>query len=173
MPRPKRRNRKGTVAINIRNGMIRLRFTHLSQEYHLSLGLPSSPINLQSARGIAADIEKDIALGTCDRILTMTPLIRTTLEGRSQGQTEGLVFTSPTGRPIDDGNFCTRIWHRLCEKANVPYRRPYNARHSVASHALRQGASMPDVARLLGHTNTRMIAQVYGKSVDRPQLPEF
>ena len=43
------------------------------------------------------------------------------LGGRAQGKDvlEGLVFTSPTGRPIDDHNFSQRIWRRLCE--NLAY----------------------------------------------------
>ena len=110
-----------------------------------------------------------------DRILTLPSNIRTMLEGRAKGKPnpEGLIFTSPTGRPIDDHNFSQRIWRRLCAKAVIPYRRPYNARHSVASHAINQGATLPQVAYILGHSNTRMVSQTYGHMIDRPQLPQF
>lgn len=121
-----------------------------------------------------ARIRKGTKTDTGDRVLNIPSSIRTMLEGRSQGkEVTGLVFISPTGRPIDDHNFSQRIWKRLCETAGVMHRRPYNCRHSVASHAIQQGATLPDVAYLLGHTNTRMVAQVYGKSIDRPNLPEF
>ena len=92
------------------------------------------------------------------------------LEGRAKGKPnpEGLTFTSPTGRPIDDHNFSQRIWKRLCAKAVIPYRRPYNARHSVASHAINQGATLPQVAYILGHGNTRMVSQTYGHNDRSP-----
>ena len=110
-----------------------------------------------------------------DRILTLPSNIRTMLEGRAKGKLnpEGLIFTSPTGRPIDDHNFSRRIWKRLCAKAAIPYRRPYNARHSVAGHAINQGATLPQVAYILGHSNARMVSQTYGHMIDRPQLSQF
>ena len=147
---------------------IGLRWEHIdldSNEVHICESLS------RGAHG--GRIRKSTKTDNGDRVLNLTDNIRVMLEGRAQEKDvlEGLVFTSPTGRPIDDHNFSQRIWRRLCEKSGIPYRKPYNTRHSVASHAIKQGATLPDVAYLLGHTNTRMVAQVYGQSIDRPQLP--
>lgn len=107
------------------------------------------------------------------RFIPMSRAIRTMLEGRANGtDLEGLVFTSPTGRPIDDHNFSQRIWKRLCAKAGIPYRSPYNTRHSVANHMLDSGATFHQVAYSLGNS-ARMISDTYGRKRQGAKLPEF
>jgi len=107
------------------------------------------------------------------RFIPMSRAIRTMLEGRANGtDLEGLVFTSPTGRPIDDHNFSQHIWKRLCAKAGIPYRSPYNTRHSVANHMLDSGATFHQVAYSLGNS-ARMISDTYGRKRQGAKLPEF
>jgi integrase len=107
------------------------------------------------------------------RFIPMSRAIRSMLEGRANGTNlEGLIFTSPTGKPIDDKNFCNRTWHRLCEKAGITYRSPYNCRHSVANHMLDDGATFHQVAYSLGNS-ARMISDTYGRKRQGAKLPEF
>ena len=84
---------------------------------------------------------------------------------------EELVFKNPTGtNSVDCRNFRHR-WKTVLAAANIPYRRPHIIRHSFASHAIEQGCPLTGVAYLLGHTDTRMVAQTYGHLVNRPSLP--
>ena len=86
---------------------------------------------------------------------------------------ENLVFKNPTGtNSIDCRNFRHR-WKTVLAAANIPYRRPHIIRHSFASHAIEQGCPLTGVAYLLGHTDTRMVAQTYGHLINRPSLPNI
>jgi integrase len=86
---------------------------------------------------------------------------------------EELVFKNPTGTNyIDCRNFRHR-WKKVLSATNVPYRRPHIIRHSFASHAIEQGIPLTGVAYLLGHSDTRMVAQTYGHLINRPSLPNI
>jgi integrase len=84
-----------------------------------------------------------------------------------------LVFKNPTRtNHIDAHNFRNR-WIKVLKNADIPYRRPHVVRHSFASHAIEQGIPLTGVAYLLGHSDTRMVAQTYGHLVNRPSLPNI
>jgi len=84
-----------------------------------------------------------------------------------------LVFKNPTRtNHIDAHNFRNR-WIKVLKNADIPYRRPHVIRHSFASHAIEQGIPLTGVAYLLGHSDTRMVAQTYGHLVNRPSLPNI
>jgi integrase len=86
---------------------------------------------------------------------------------------EDLVFLNPAGTShIDSNNFRDR-WKKVLAAANIPYRRPHVIRHSFASHAIEQGCPLTGVAYLLGHSDTRMVAQTYGHLINRPSLPQI
>lgn len=86
---------------------------------------------------------------------------------------DGLVFLNPAGTShIDSNNFRDR-WKKVLAAVNIPYRRPHIIRHSFASHAIEQGTPLTGVAYLLGHSDTRMVAQTYGHLVNRPSLPNI
>jgi integrase len=84
-----------------------------------------------------------------------------------------LVFMNPTRtNHIDSHNFRNR-WVKVLEQAGIPYRRPHIIRHSFASHAIDQGIPLTGVAYLLGHSDTRMVSQIYGHMINRPNLPSI
>lgn len=86
---------------------------------------------------------------------------------------EDLIFKNPTGTGhLDSNNFRDR-WKKVLAAANIPYRRPHVIRHSFASHAIEQGCPLTGVAYLLGHSDTRMVAQTYGHLINRPSLPSI
>ena len=89
-------------------------------------------------------------------------------------QPDDLVFTTPTGKPIDDRMFCRRYWRRICEAAGIPYRPPYAARHTFISHGIEYKRWSPQqAASMAGHSSTRMVSEVYGHMMDTPELPDF
>jgi integrase len=86
---------------------------------------------------------------------------------------EDLIFRNPTNtNHIDSHNFRNR-WIKVLKEAAIPYQRPHIIRHSFASHAIDQGIPLTGVAYLLGHSDTRMVATVYGHLVNRPSLPNI
>jgi integrase len=88
-------------------------------------------------------------------------------------KSEDLIFKNPTGtNSVDCRNFRHR-WKKVLAAANIPYRRPHIIRHSFASHAIEQGCPLTGVAYLLGHSDTRMVAQTYGHLINRPSLPQI
>lgn len=63
----------------------------------------------------------------------------------------GFVFTLPNGKGVD-GKVDGDRWHKLLDKAEVPQRRLYDARHSAATLMLAQGIELRVVMALLGHS---------------------
>lgn len=77
------------------------------------------------------------------------------------------VFTSPTGRPIDEGN-CGRAWRALqrdAEHSGLPVIRMHDLRHTFASCALQAGVPVPAVSALLGHSNPATTLRVYSHAL--------
>jgi len=121
----------------------------------------------------AQRVRKETKTGSI-RYLTMTFRLREMLESRCQSlQPNDLVFTSVKGNPIDDRMFLRRQWKPVLQGLGIEYRRLYLARHSLASMAIEQGMPLTGVAYLLGHTDTTMVAKVYGHMINRPALPEI
>lgn len=60
------------------------------------------------------------------------------------------VFCDDWGNPFGDRR---RMFHHLCEKAGVKYRKLYNIRHGSASLAFERGGTLQEIQGLLGHAN--------------------
>ena len=86
---------------------------------------------------------------------------------------EQSVFRSPKGNPIDDHNFRNRAWKSVLAKVGVDYRKPYNTRHTLISHALNQGMNPVEVAQLTGHDVQTLYENYAGNVNSRPRLPEI
>ena len=108
-------------------------------------------------------------------VLDLPENIYTMLEGRftTISKPHDLIFTNTQGKAIDDRNFAQRIWKSLLKQAGIPHRSPYNCRHSMASHAIDQGSTLPETAYLLGHKDTTMVSKIYGHMVNRPEVPKL
>ncbi|WRO14693.1 site-specific integrase [Streptomyces cyaneofuscatus] len=72
----------------------------------------------------------------------------------------GLVFTTPTGRPLDPGNL-TRRFRRLLHSVGLRTIRLHDLRHSTATLLLEQGVDLVVIKELLGHAHTGVTAGVY------------
>ncbi len=83
------------------------------------------------------------------------------------------VFRSREGNPIDDHNFRNRAWKSVLAKVGVEYRKPYNTRHTLISHALDQGMNPVAVAQLTGHDVQTLYENYAGNVNSRPMLPEI
>lgn len=72
------------------------------------------------------------------------------------------VFAAPKGGPIDDHNFRRRVWTPLLSELAIPYRKPYNTRHTFSSHALDQGWSVSEIAAVTGNSEETILRNYVG-----------
>ncbi|MEH0544141.1 tyrosine-type recombinase/integrase [Streptomyces sp. B21-105] len=72
----------------------------------------------------------------------------------------GLVFTTPTGGPLDPANL-TRRFGRLLRRAGLRRIRFHDLRHSTATLLLEQGIDLVVIKELLGHAHIGVTAGVY------------
>lgn len=92
------------------------------------------------------------------------------MERRVAGESWGepvpdLVFTTPTGAPID-GRVLIRNWFRpLLAKAGLPPIRIHDLRHSYASIALALGVHPKVVQEALGHSTIAVTLDLYSHVV--------
>ncbi|MFI6861536.1 tyrosine-type recombinase/integrase [Streptomyces sp. NPDC050421] len=72
----------------------------------------------------------------------------------------GLIFTTPTGGPLDPANM-TRRFGRLLDRAGLRRIRFHDLRHSTATLLLEQGIDLVVIKELLGHAHIGDTAGVY------------
>lgn len=75
-------------------------------------------------------------------------------------QDQGLVFASPTGGPMDDGNL-RRAFARLVRDTSLPHVRFYDLRHTAATLMLRAGVHRKVVSERLGHATVSITLDTY------------
>ena len=74
---------------------------------------------------------------------------------------DALVFTGRRGGYLDDRNVNERVLAPACEKAGVERVTLHHLRHFFVSIMVASGTSLTEVARLVGHADTRMIERTY------------
>jgi integrase len=127
--------------------------------------------SLPKPRGSKTRQRKETKTGS-NTVLKMNDGLRVLLETIKRGGPDELIFKSPKGSHVDHANFRT-AWVTVLKSKGIEYRKPYTSRHSLASHAIDQGLSLPEVAYILGHTDTRMVMTTYGHMINRPDLPDL
>ncbi|MER7467079.1 tyrosine-type recombinase/integrase [Streptomyces sp. NPDC097981] len=81
-------------------------------------------------------------------------------DAESAWQDSGLVFTTPTGRPLDPANL-TRRFRGFLDRAGLRHIRFHDLRHSTATLLLEQGVDLVVIKELLGHAHIGVTAGVY------------
>lgn len=78
-------------------------------------------------------------------------------------ENDNYMMTTQYGNPYQDTHiFCIYWWKPLLKKLGISYRRPYNMRHTFATNMLYKQLCTPvELSQYLGHSNTRMIYDVY------------
>ena len=121
-------------------------------------------------RGVSRPVKRNKA-----RTVALTNKLQTMLLKRRSANfdPEDLVFTSPEGKPIHDGNFRRRAWKKILTPLGIDYRKPYTTRHTLISHALDMDMNPVAVAQLTGHNVETLYENYAGVVNSRPKLPEL
>ena len=98
-------------------------------------------------------------------------MLRARLKDGIEG--DDLVFPAPKGGAIDEHNFGCRAWAKMLEAAQVPYRTPYNTRHTFVSHCLEEGMNPVEVALITGHHVKTLYENYAGLIKSHPQAPDM
>ncbi|MEM9152991.1 MAG: tyrosine-type recombinase/integrase, partial [Cyanobacteria bacterium P01_F01_bin.3] len=108
------------------------------------------------------------------RTIKLTPRLTELFNARINNADgpEDLVFKSPEGCVIDDGNFRNRAWVTCLKNAGVAYRKPYITRSSFISNALIT-MHPTTVAQITGHNLKTLYRDYAGYIESSPGLPEM
>lgn len=103
------------------------------------------------------------------RTLFLEPEHSEMLKAISQKTAQGsFIFTTETGKPIDDHNFLNRVWTPALQLAKVEHRPFKNCRHTFVSHALDQGLTPWEIMGITGHTEKVMFSN-YAAQIRKTQ----
>jgi integrase len=75
---------------------------------------------------------------------------------------DGLIFTTPTGRPIRRQQFRSRVWKPATTTAGLAGLRPHDLRHTAAALAIATGAHPKAIQDRLGHASITTTLDLYG-----------
>ena len=103
------------------------------------------------------------------REVDMLPMVEETLRSHLEA-TDGkgqYVFSNARGGSLFQEGMRRRIWAPTLQRAGLRHRNHYQTRHTFATLMLSQGEEIGWVARMMGHTNTRMIVEHYYKFIPR------
>jgi integrase len=96
------------------------------------------------------------------------PIIRWHLVCFAEPGDEGLVFTSPAGKPLRHSNFRRRVWLPALRASKVPASHFHDLRHTGNTLAANAGASLRELMDRMGHDSERA-ALIYLHSSDERQ----
>lgn len=90
-------------------------------------------------------------------------------EIRKMGLSDEYIFINPNTSFVCKEDAIHRAWRAVFKKVNVKYRTFYQTRHTFASLLLNTGMPMIAVKDLMGHSDTKMLDEVYGKYMEHPE----
>jgi len=81
----------------------------------------------------------------------------------TKGQT--YVFCNGAGQPLRHNDVTKKVWYPILNLLGLRKRRPYQTRHTAATLWLAAGENPEWIARQMGHSNTKMLFEVYSRYV--------
>jgi integrase len=86
-------------------------------------------------------------------------------KARTDGTAGSLVFANRNGKPMNPSNLRRDVWLPLRKRAKVRALDLYSLRHTFASLGRTAGESAFNVARMMGHSRSTLVDQVYAHSL--------
>jgi len=114
------------------------------------LALRWSDVDLERAVAYIATSKNDEP-----RVLPLTETVRIEMQRIKRREPDALVFASPR-RPAQAMNPAA-AWRRAVAAARIPNFRFHDLRHTCASYLAQQGASLLEIADVLGHKQLQMV----------------
>lgn len=124
--------------------------------------------SLQDIENVLTDCEPKTDAG--NRTLPLLPevveLLRNQLALRKVISISGddYVFQTFKGTPIWPKNL-NRVWHKILEFCDVPYKNMHCLRHTYATELLAAGVPLLEVSRKLGHSKASYTLDIYGHAI--------
>jgi integrase len=143
-------------AIGLRRGSLDLRRGRLSVRASRTLGEDNPPKTKKSKRTITVRPEVVAVLRDMPQPLHLTA--------------DDFVFTTATGRPVDEERFVQQHWHRALRATAIRPRKFYATRHTFISASLEAGYNIKRLADYCG-TSVEMIERHYAGYL-RDETPE-
>lgn len=109
----------------------------------------------------------DVKTPKSRRDIVMTPTVAAALKRtmNSRAPKGNFVFNSQGGKPVTMYEVSNKVWYPTLEKIGIAPRTPYVTRHTAAVLHLAAHENPLFVSRLLGHSSTRMLYDVYAPYV--------
>lgn len=86
---------------------------------------------------------------------------------------EGLIFTSPAGKPLHHSNFRRRVWLPALQAAGLPATHFHDLRHTGNTLAASAGATLRELMDRMGHDSQRAaIVYLHGSDERRHQIAD-
>jgi integrase len=107
--------------------------------------------------------ETDLKTKGSYRVIDMLPTVEEALRDQLAG-TQGhgtYVFSNSWGGPLDLTNIRHRIWYPTLARSALRPQDLYQTRHTFAPLMLQAGEDPAWIARMMGHTTTRMLHERY------------
>jgi len=94
---------------------------------------------------------------------SLVPALLSRVVGRPA---DAVLFTSTNGQVLRLNNWRRRVFAPACQGAGIAGLKPHDLRHTAASLAVRSGANVKVVQRMLGHASAAMTLDVYSGLFD-------
>lgn len=114
---------------------------------------------------VRGEVEYTKTDGAQREIAMSAPVYDALVEPRTRTGSSDYVFCGKIGTPLDNDNFCHRVWYPLLRHLGMEKRRPYQTRHTCATLWLPAGENPEWAARQLGHVNTLMLFKTYSRFI--------
>lgn len=85
------------------------------------------------------------------------------------GKPHSFCFTRPDGSVLRPG-YDTGLWKELLTRAGLPHTKRYASRHTAASAAIADGADIPAVAEMMGHSNPAVTLSIYTHAIEERKV---
>jgi integrase len=101
-----------------------------------------------------------------ERIVAVHPVVKTLLEQTPKQTKNDHIVTTQHGCGYQSGDHLAQTFSNTCKQLGIPYRSPYNVRHTCATMMLEQGMKPAYCANVLGHS-LEMFFNVYARWIDK------
>jgi len=109
--------------------------------------------------------ETDLKTSGSYREIDMLPTVERVLRAQREGINGVWVFPNADGGRLNLDNLRHRVWYPTLQRAGLRPRDLYQCRHTFASLMLQAGEDPAWVARMMGHTTTKMLYERYHRFI--------